>query len=328
MAHAARFATVLLLLVGSPALAQDWATKMFEGTRHDFGSIARGAKAEFEFRFKNIYVEDLHVAGVRSSCGCTLVRVDQPDVKSNEQSAIIATINTVLFQGQRGATVTVTFDKPFFAEVQLQTSCYIRSDVVFQPGSVQLGSVDQGTKAERTVAISYAGRSDWKILGVKIANPHVIGKVVETMRSGGQVGYSLSVQLDDKAPAGYINEHLILLTDDQRMPQVPIALEGRVESSITVSPGSLFLGMVQSGQKVTKQIVIRGKTPFRVVSISSDGKGFEFDTSAEAKPKSLHLIPVTYVAGGEMGKVLHKIRIETDTGKPAPELPAYAVVTP
>ena len=74
--------------------------------------------------------------------------------------------------------------------------------------------------------------------------------------------------------------------------------------------------------------MIRGKTPFRVLSVSSDGKGFVFDTSAEGKAKSLHLIPVTYLAGSEPGKVAYKIHIESDSGKPVAELSAYAMVTP
>jgi len=32
--------------------AQDWATKMFKKTSHDFGFVARGAKAEFAFEFE------------------------------------------------------------------------------------------------------------------------------------------------------------------------------------------------------------------------------------------------------------------------------------
>ena len=44
-------------------------------------------------------------------------------------------------------TLTVTIDKPFYAQVQLHVSGDIRSDVVFTPGSVQLGSVDEGTSS-------------------------------------------------------------------------------------------------------------------------------------------------------------------------------------
>lgn len=316
----------LVVLALRPAAAQDWAAKMFPTTAHDFGSLARGAKAQYAFTFSNPYVEEVHVAGVRSSCGCTSVRVDLPTVKTHGTSAVIATINTLHFEGKRGATITVTIDKPYFAEVQLHTSCYIRTDVVFQPGSVDLGSVDQGAKVQRTVTVGYVGRSDWQVLEVRSANPHLSAKPVEVARGGGRVTYQLLVELDPNAPPGYINDHLMLITNDRVMTHVPLAVQGRVESAITVSPASLFLGMVQPGQKVTKQLVVRGKRPFRVLSVTCDGEGFAFDTSGETEAKLIHIIPLSFVAGADPGKRTHTIRIETDLGRPAPQLPAYAVV--
>ena len=47
----------------SVAHAEDWATKMFDETRFDFGKVARGAKVEHHFKFKNPYVEDVHISG-------------------------------------------------------------------------------------------------------------------------------------------------------------------------------------------------------------------------------------------------------------------------
>ena len=91
----------LLLLAAAGAAAQEWAEKMFVTTAHDFGSVARGSKAEFLFNFRNVYVEDVHVASVRSSCGCTIPRVDVADVKTYGESAVIATFNTQAFRGQR-----------------------------------------------------------------------------------------------------------------------------------------------------------------------------------------------------------------------------------
>jgi hypothetical protein len=299
---------------------------MFEETSHDFGYIARGAKAEFEFVLSNIYLEDVHIAGVRSSCGCTTPRIKQAWLKTYEQGAIIAAFNTRSFLGRKSATVTVTFDKPRYAEVQLHVSGHIRSDVVLSPGSVQLGSVDQGTPAQTKVTVNYTGRSDWRILDVRSPNPHVSGKVVETRRGGGRVSYDLLVHLDPNAPVGYLNDHLLLITNDRRTAQVPVRVEGRVASAISVSPASLFMGVVPSGKKVTKQLVVRGKRPFRILSITCDDQSFTFETSADGLPRLLHVIPVTFVAGANSGKVTRTIRIETDLGQTAPQLAAYAVV--
>ncbi len=319
---------ILTLAATAPASAQEWATKMFETTAHDFGSVAGGAKAEYEYLLSNIYVEDLHIASVQSSCGCTQVRIKKPYLKTYEQGAIVATINTQSFTGQRGATVTVTFDKPYYAEVQLHTSVHIRSDVVFTPGSVQFGTVDEGEPVERQVAVNYAGRNDWQIQQVKSANANVSAVAIQTSRSNGQVAYKLVVRLNGAAPAGYLDDHLILVTNDQGSPQIPLALEGLVQPSVTISPESLFMGVLQPGQKVTKQLIVSGKKPFRVESVTCQDPAFHVQVPAEseATAKTLHVIPVTFEAGDSVGKILATIRVHTSLLDTAPKLSAYAVV--
>ncbi len=319
-------AVLLILFAVTPAIGQQWARKMFEEDSHDFGYVARGARAEFEFVLSNIYLEDVHIASVRSSCGCTSPRIKKAWLKTYEKGAIIATFNTNAFLGRRGATVTVTFDKPFYAEVQLRVSGHIRSDVVFSPGSVRLGSVAQGTAADSKVTVNYAGRSDWKILEVRSPNPHISGEVVQRSRGGGQVSYELRVHLDPNAPVGYLNDHLVLITNDRRATQIPVRVEGQVASAVTVSPGSLFMGVVQPGKKVTKQVVVRGNQPFRILSITCDDESFTFQTPVDGLPKPLHLIAVTFAAGASSGKVTRTIRIQTDLGQTVRSLTAYAVV--
>jgi hypothetical protein len=316
----------LVVLVSSQAWSQEWATKMFDTTSHNFGSVARGAKAEFEFAFKNIYVEDVHVASVRTSCGCTTPVVKTPSLKTYDKGVILAIFNTPKFTGQRGATVTVTFDKPYYAEVQLQVAGYIRGDVVLDPGSAELGTVEQGAPAEKTIAINYAGRDDWQIVDVKSANPHLAGKVVETARGNGLVSYNLQVRLDESAPVGYVDDHLVLVTNDHASTEVPVPVEGIVQAGIMVSPASLFMGVVQPGEKVTKKVVVKGNKPFKIVAVNCDDKDFQFDTSSEKTAKDLHVIPVTFVAGKEPGKVSKTIRIETDLGETSQVLSAYAVI--
>jgi len=319
-------ALLLGVVFASPASGREWARKMFNTFDHDFGSVARGAKAEFAFPIRNIYIEDVHIASVRASCSCTNVRIQKPDLKTYETGAIVATINTQAFQGRKGATITVTIDKPFYAEVQLHSKVYIRSDVVLNPGSVKFDSVDQGKAAEKEVTINYVGRSDWKILGVKSANPHLTAEAVEKSRGAGRVVYQLKTHLDEEMPAGYLHDHLVLETNDYNRRQVPVLVEGRVLAGVTVSPSVLFMGVVEPGKTVTKQLVVRSKRPFRILGIECDDESFEFDTEGADEPKALHLIPVTFLAGEDLGKVTKKIRIETDLKDMTPELAAYAMV--
>ena len=140
------FSLPLLLSFALPAAAQQWAQKMFSATKHDFGPVARGSKAEFEFQVENVFKEDIHIAAVRSSCGCTSPSVTHDTLKTYEKGAIVAKLNTASFLGHRSATITVVIDKPYYAEVQLQVSGFIRSDVVFEPGLINFGQLEQARR--------------------------------------------------------------------------------------------------------------------------------------------------------------------------------------
>jgi hypothetical protein len=320
-------AVASVLIASGVAFGTDWADKMFEVKTHDFGSVARSAKAEFEFVLTNLYQEDIHIAGVRTSCGCTTPSVTKSLLKTYEKGAVVAKFNTQSFLGSKGATLTVTIDRPAYAEVQLRVDGFIRSDVYFTPGSVQLGTVEQGAPATKKVSVTYAGWSNWQATEVRSANPHIKAQLVETGRYSNQVSYDVLVTLDKAAPAGYLKEQILLMTNDQNSPQIPLAVEGRVMSSVTVSPASLFLGVVQPGQKVTKQLVVQGKKPFKITGIFCDDESFQF-TKDDAE-KTLHMVPVTFTAkeGKKSGKVSKSIRIETDLGTTAQELSAQAMIS-
>lgn len=305
-------AAVLCMWGVAEGRAQEWAQKLFQTTSHDFGSVARGTKAEFAFELVNCYKEDVHIAGVRSSCGCTTPVVTKDTIKTWEKTEIIASLNTRSFTGHKSATLTVTLDKPFPAEVQLHVSAYIRRDVVFTPGSVQFGSVDLGQTAEKTIDVAYAGRDDWRIVDVRSANPHFEVELTEKERGGGRVHYSMVVRLTGDAPSGYLLDQLLIVTNDRNMTTIPLAVEGRVVSPLTVSPGSLVLGVLSPGQTVTKQLVVRANKPFHVLGVECADPAFRFDPSPEAK--ELHLVPVTFTAGSQAAKIVETIVIRTDLG--------------
>jgi len=313
-------------LLAVPCAAQEWADKMFTVRSYNFGNVARGAKAEYAFELTNRYVEDVHVASVRVTCGCTTPRIEKEWLKTYEKGAIVAHINSDRFLGNQGSTIIVTIDKPFAAQVQLHVKVHIFRDVLLEPSSVALGSVAQGNSAERTISVQYTGRSDWQIVEVKSGNPHLTGTVTETERQEGGITYDLKVVLGKDAPVGYVREHLRLITNDPRTKEIPVPVEGQVQADISVSPSSLFLGVVQPGQSVTKQIVVRGQKPFRIASIRADCQCLKATSPKSEEAKSFYLIPVKFTAGERTGKIVQTVRIETDSGQTVLKVPVYAMV--
>jgi hypothetical protein len=295
---------------GGEASGKEWALKMFKETTHDFGHVARGAKTEFAFELQNTYEEDVHIAEVRSSCGCTTATVSKTTLKTWEKGTVVAAFNTRSFQGLRNSTITVVIDKPFHAEVQLNVTGYIHSDVDFQPGAISFGDVEQGTAVQQKVAVTFYGRSTWNITDVRSANDDLEVELSDANRQGGRTVYQMTVRLKGDAEPGYINDTLTLVTDDRNLPTVPLTVEGKIVPPLTVSPSALFLGVLAPGQKVTKQLVVRARQPFKIKAVRCDGDLFEFKTNEQSR--TVHLVPVTFTASKMPGEIQQVIEIETD----------------
>lgn len=312
-------------LVAGAADAPDWAQKMFSATSHNFGTVAKGSKTEFRFTFRNLYKEDLHVVGVRTSCGCTSPEVTKRDLKTHETADVVAKFNTRTFLGQHGATLTVTFDKPFFAEVQLRVAGNIRGDVTFDPPFVDLGNVDLGKGASRDVRITHIGSAPWEIKDVRSVNPNFEVHLSKPLHTGSQSVYDLNLKLKPDTPAGYVKGQLILVTNDQKAAQIPMDVEGRVVAEVTVSPQLLALGAVQPGRSVTKNVVVRANRPFCVTGVTCSDACLSCPT--KDTPATVHILPVTFQAGDATGKIERLLKISTDLGEGAvPSVTVQATV--
>ncbi|GAB4144073.1 MAG: DUF1573 domain-containing protein [Planctomycetaceae bacterium] len=297
--------------------AQDtsWAQKMFNVSKYDFGVVARGADVKHRFRVKNIYKETINIASVRTTCGCSAAKPSKTKLESGEEIYIEVTMDTRRFTRRKDSNLIVTFDNPFYAEVRIPITAYIRTDVVLTPGSINFGAVEKGTSATRKIEISYAGRNDWKITDLKVNSKYLEGKVIEKSRAGGQIGYELQVSLKPNAPAGALRDRVVLVTNDANSPYVPVLVQARVESDVTVTVASL--GTLTPGQKKTFNVVIRGKKSFAIKKIECENADDRYKVRISKKNRKVHVLPVSFVPDGKPGPFQEKFTV-TIEGRPEP----------
>jgi len=312
----------LILCAATPAAAQDpndWAKKMFDSLSHDFGTVAKGAEVVHRFRVKNLYKEDMQIASVTTSCGCTAPKFDQTPVKSLDSTYIEISMDTNRFQREKTSNVTVTFNQPIFATVVIPVKVYIRTDVVVTPTSINFGAVEKGTRAERKMTIAYAGRPDWKILKVVPNNKYLQAQLSETARGAdGQINYDLVVNLLPNAPVGALRQEISLMTDDANSPEIPILVQARVEADVTVTPSVIQLGSVGTDTVTTKTVMLRGHKPFVVEKVECDSNRQAFKMpllTKDAKP--FHVLSLEFTAPKEAGPFSEKFTV-TIAGRPEP----------
>jgi len=242
--------------------------------------------------------------------------VTKPLLKTYENAEIIATLNTRQFTGRKDATIRVVFDKPFPAEVQLHCYSYIRTDVVLEPGEVAFGQVPEGTEVEKQVTLSHAGSPSWQITGVKNDDPHLEVSAARLAQSGAKSSYLLKFKLKSTAPPGYLRGQVIFVTNDAREEarQLLVAIEGEVVPAVAIRPSPLGLGPVRIGTSMTRNVVIQGQKPFQIKEIAGPDARFSFGAACQGTTATLHLVPVTFAAGAQTGKIDGQILIRTDIG--------------
>jgi hypothetical protein len=302
----------LIVMMGfrSPASAQSWADKMFEVKTHDFRAVGRGTKAEFHFDFTNVYEEDVHVSAVRTSCGCTTPSLTQETLITHETASVIATFNTNAFIGQKAATITVVFDKPKYAEVQLKVSGVIRADITFDPPEINYGELGSGNRAEQEVVITHSGNSKWEITDVRSHCKNLQVRLNPAERTAGMVRYRMLVKMDGKLPEGDIRERLTLISNDRSFPTTEMAITGRIRPTVSVSPASVSLGTTATDGKADKRLVVRADEPFAIKDVQCGDARFEFEVPNGVK--KVHFVKLYFQGDGRDQPISQEIKIITD----------------
>ncbi len=301
-------AAIVIAVAGQLTAAQ--VSSLFSTSSHDFGTVARAAKTEFRFEFVNPYSQPIHVRSVRTSCGCTTPIIETDTVPPGGRGSILARFNTGTHTGARSATVTVTFDRPSFTEIQLHVKGYIRSDVVFNPGEVAFGTIREGAESKAAIDVDYAGRSDWQIVEVSSQDSFLKANVQEVSRNGGRVKYRLNVIASAQAPSGLLLTEIVVVTNDRNLTRIPIRVNANVQADVAVTPQMMALGNVKPGDSVRQVVIVRGYQPFHIVGIRSTDFDVSFDPTKEAKP--LHTLPLTLSPKNGSGEMKGKIYVKTD----------------
>lgn len=315
----------LLLIAGAFSAASvsaqqpqlSWAEQMFDQRNIDFGVVARGSDAIARVKITNKWNRPIHIADVRTTCGCSAGKPSKTSLESLEEGFIEVTMDTKKFTRRKDSNVIITFDTPWAAEVRIPITAYIRTDVVFDPGSVNFGAVDFGKEATRTVKLQYAGRNDWQIKEIKSRSESIVAKAVETARGNGRVDYDVVVTLAPNTPPSALREQLTVVTDDQNSPHVPLLVEASVEADVVVTPSIVSLGVMKPGEAKQFNIVIKGRQPFQIDKIECDSDTGIFKVRLPQNAAQVHVLPMTITAPDKPGNLSEEFTV-TVNGRPAP----------
>ena len=329
MRHVALFLVASACMAARTATAQSWVDSIFPERQHDFGTVARGSKVHHTFRLVNRTRYDIHIMSWEAKCGCTEVKVGAQDIPPGTQTTIEAVIDTTRFQGFKPSGLTLHLDRPEYARVELNLSCFIRGDILVNPGQADFQVVSRGSAQSVTMTLNYyGGQTGWGVTKMITQSPHVVARIEQQSRTDGQVSYLLTATLKPTVPTGFFKDEITLHTNDPSSPTIPISVTANVQSAVTVAPSILVLGRVQAGKEIKKTVVVRSAQEFKLTTVKAD-KAELIATPDNDAARPAHVVTLTFKAPAQAGPYNAVLEIGTDLkDEPPAKLTAFATVTP
>jgi hypothetical protein len=317
----------LTVFNASTAVGQDWARKMFKETSHNFGEVVKGELPEHRFEIENIYQEDVVIDRVTTSCPCIIASLaDNKNVlKTWDKGAVVGKFNSPAFDGNRQATITVRFSRPFVAEVQLNLSGNIIRGVNFTPSSIEFGQVSESNLPTKLVKIASSSSGNFRVLDVKSTFPHVAVQLKETARSAQFVNYDMSVRLKPSVPGGFTQGELyVIVQEGSATRQIPIKFSLKVVNALQL-PESITLGPVSAGAETSRKVILKSDQEFRVTDVTCQNPGYR--VKANGQSKKVHFVDVFYKANDRTGQFEDELAFYIDNlPEPAGKLKVYVEV--
>lgn len=196
---------------------------------YDFGEIPSGESVQATFTLRNGGDETLHIAYVRTSCGCTTTALEKRDLAPGEETPLVATLSLKNRSGPQNKRLTIGSNDPDHPDIQAIVQGTAVRFITISPSLIYLFSAPQGQTITRNVEILSETQTPFQILSVEASHPDLAVGITPISTNA----YRLSLTLPNTWPAGRINESLRIHTDHPNAPLLTCEITGTIQTQET-----------------------------------------------------------------------------------------------
>jgi hypothetical protein len=142
----------------------------FKQTTIDFGEIDSGKVADLQFEFENAGDSLLEIKNIRSTCGCTVAKLDKKEYQAGEKGSIPVKFFSKGYRGRVTKSITVSSnDKDNVYTVLKITGVVTLKDFAqaeINPDRLNFKEVTLREKYPQTLTIKNSGTIDLRIIEV------------------------------------------------------------------------------------------------------------------------------------------------------------------
>lgn len=336
-------AAVFMLAGSAAAIAQDAAggpRLTLVDPLKDFGTVARGAKIEWDFTVKNSGDKPLEILSVQPACGCTVAEFDKV-IQPGATGKVHAVVDTTQFSGPISKGISVSTNDPTQPTAQLTMRAIVKPYVDMFPAGFMRFMLIEGDAATQSAVLYSEEEDPFEIVDVKVPSDAVkvtyakIEKPEERVEGGrpGQNQFKISVTYTgSEKKLGPIAEKIWIVTNSAHQAEYPLNISGLVRPGYLVNPSALNFGEVTSADTAAVRTISvrtnRTETAdqFQITKVESSNAAVTAEAKAATAPGTYE-VTVKVNKGAKAGAIEGDLKIYTnDPSRPVFTLPLSGTV--
>lgn len=215
---------------------------VFSELTHDAGLVEAGAEIAGAFKLKNKGSAPLIIEQVKPSCGCTLADYTSIIPPGKKGTVTLKTTSPIL-RPDLVTTAWVYTNDPDHRQVLLTLKGTVKVIVELQPSPSMEIRAQKGHVAESKLTLVNRHASPLEIVDVETTNPDFFTGL-RALEPGQR--YELTVGLKKNYADGVFVTQVTVVTDNKRLPRIPIAVVATVAPRTRVSPSRIAFGLIDS----------------------------------------------------------------------------------
>jgi len=229
-------------------------------TKYFFGTVKRGEIVKHEFKLENRCSKKIIITEIKTLPNCKLNSSLPIEIMPEQIYDLKLFIDTSGSQGVCKTAVTLLCESPLYYEKTLFISGKIISDIKISPKIVSFDDVFKGSVHKKTLKLSAKNVFIPNIKRI-IPSSKFINTVFNSKESSGQQ-IIIDVILSPEAPLGYIDEEIVITTNEKLDPQRKIKVIAKIVGDVQIEPDNLNFGMVngKNSEKIINVKPYKGKS--------------------------------------------------------------------
>ena len=273
------------------------------------GVVGGNGRLRSQVTVRNLGTAPLHIASMRSSCGCTVLSPPRSTLEPNQGDRINVVVDVGVKPGPRDSMITIESDDPARSSLKVPVRWRAEPRVAIEPDEVNFGKLAPGQVAQRRVVVRLLAPEPTAMMQLRSSGAGL--SAAWDGPPGAERGFLVSLAAGSET--GEMTGSVILAGNESDLASF-VPVKWRIKSALRSSPASLFSSDVASGGIVEAQWVVATDEdqPFQIRSVTFEGEdvpnGFTWERTSALRHELKAKIPAPSQAG-----IFRKIvRVETD----------------